>query len=103
MVCAIFGEHNRNRRADFNTRIFDSGLVADFDSGNSGGGASAEWNLSLTVCGDERAANPGMASRWPKLCDGGVATRHTLQRALVVSEPIHDSCDSGRAAHLRSF
>src|SRR5713226_6162166 len=73
MVCTIFGKYNRDRRADFNPRILDSGLVADIHSRNSGGGASAEWDLSFAVRGHKLAADSDLASRGAKFRKRSVA------------------------------
>src|SRR5713226_4687645 len=87
MVCTIFGKYNRNRRADFNPRIFDSGLVEHLDSRHLRARTSRERRLPIAVCGDELEADSDMAARGAKLRKRCMAQRQPVQRALVVSEP----------------
>src|SRR5437868_12665934 len=91
MVRAVSGEHYGNGSADFDPGIFYGRMAGEFDSGDTGRSAGAGGNLSIAICRDEFAADSGMARRGTELRDGGLAERESLQRTLVVSEPVHDS------------
>src|SRR6476469_6424159 len=103
MVRTILGKHHGDGRADLDARIFDRGVAGNIDSRDARGRASAKRYLSLTIRGHELPTNSDMAPCRGKLRKCDLALGKSVQRALVVPEPVHDSIDAGGAARLPPF